>query len=173
MTYQRNETPEAMMAPLTLDIGLDLGAQLEVKELAPRAAIGGWQPIETAPRDNARLLYLARFDDKGLLQELDFDGIWEYWEESWELSHINGWCWMSAKGIEEPTHWAYQDSPMPEAVRRPLKDHQIAKLVNDLRDVAKEYGQTQQLRERIAEVVRTALGGHAIEAPAAVGKARS
>lgn len=113
MTYQRNETPEALMAPLTLDTGADLGAQVE--EPAPRAAIGGWQPIETAPRDKTRRLYLARFDSEGQLQELDFDGVWEYWEESWELSHINGWCWMSAKGIEEPTHWAYQDASIPAA----------------------------------------------------------
>lgn len=45
----------------------------------------------------------------------------------------------------------------PAPVQQPLKDHQIAKLVNDLRDVAKEYGQTQQLRERIAGIVRDAL----------------
>ena len=30
-----------------------------------------------------------------------------------------------------------------------MKDHQIAQLVNDLRDIAIQYGQTQQLRERI------------------------
>ena len=77
----------------------------------------GWQPIETAPLDNKRLLYLASFDDDGQLQELDFDGTWEYWEESWEMSHINGWCWMSAKGIEEPTHWAYQDVGAPPNVK--------------------------------------------------------
>lgn len=72
-----------------------------------------WKPIETAPHDNKRLLYLARFDEDGKLAELDFDGVWEYWEESWELSHINGYTWVSANGIEEPTHWAYQDSPIP------------------------------------------------------------
>lgn len=31
-----------------------------------------------------------------------------------------------------------------------MKDHEIALLINQVRDVAKEYGQTQQLRERIA-----------------------
>lgn len=39
-----------------------------------------------------------------------------------------------------------------------LKDHEVARMVNALRDVAKEYGQTQQLRERIAGVVRDYLG---------------
>lgn len=38
-----------------------------------------------------------------------------------------------------------------------LKDHQIRELVNDLRDVAIEYHGTQQLRERIAHVVRAAM----------------
>lgn len=71
-----------------------------------------WQPIETAPKDNKRPLYLARFSD-GELIELDFNGSWEYWSESWELSHINGYCWFSENGIEEPTHWAYQDEPLP------------------------------------------------------------
>lgn len=34
-----------------------------------------------------------------------------------------------------------------------MTDHDIAMTVNKLRDIAKEYGQTQQLRERIASVV--------------------
>lgn len=70
---------------------------------------GVWYPIELAPKDNVRPLMLARFDpETNNLLELDYDGIWEYWEESWEMSHINGWTWMSANGIEEPTHWMYQ-----------------------------------------------------------------
>jgi hypothetical protein len=36
---------------------------------------------------------------------------------------------------------------------QPLKDHEIAKLVNDLRDVAKEFHGHQSLRERIAHLV--------------------
>lgn len=34
-----------------------------------------------------------------------------------------------------------------------MKDHEIAKLVGELTDTAKEYGQTQQVRERIAGLV--------------------
>ena len=75
-----------------------------------------WQPITTAPKDNARPLYLARFDKDGDMLELDFDGGWEYWEESWELAHINGYAWVSARGIEEPTHWAYQDEGAPPSL---------------------------------------------------------
>lgn len=40
-----------------------------------------------------------------------------------------------------------------------MKPHEIAKLVNELTKVAKQYGQTQQLRERIAYVVVPALQG--------------
>lgn len=34
-----------------------------------------------------------------------------------------------------------------------MKDHEIAKLVNDLTDVAKTYADTRQLRARISKVV--------------------
>ncbi|EAQ9760299.1 DUF551 domain-containing protein [Salmonella enterica subsp. enterica] len=38
-----------------------------------------------------------------------------------------------------------------------MKENQIRELVNDLRDIAVEYHGTQQLRERIARIVRAAL----------------
>jgi hypothetical protein len=85
----------------------------QVSEQARALCGNEWQPIETAPKDNKTPLYLARFDSDGVLKELDYDGIWEYWEESWELSGINGYCWKSANGIEEPTHWAYQRTAPP------------------------------------------------------------
>lgn len=34
-----------------------------------------------------------------------------------------------------------------------LKDHEIARLINQLRDVAKEYAQAQQLRSRISRII--------------------
>lgn len=75
----------------------------------------GWQPIETSPKDNKRPLYLARFVD-GQLADLDFNGVWGEDCESWELQHIRYEYWASANGIEDPTHWAYQDvSAAPEA----------------------------------------------------------
>jgi hypothetical protein len=48
-----------------------------------------------------------------------------------------------------------------------MKDHEIAQTVNQLRDIAREYGQTQQLRERIAAVVVPLLSGRQ---PAAIDK---
>ena len=39
------------------------------------------------------------------------------------------------------------------ALAKEVKDHQIAALVNELRDIAVQYHGTQQLRERIAQVV--------------------
>jgi hypothetical protein len=65
----------------------------------------GWNPIETAPKDNKIPLYLARFVD-GNLTEIDFDGSWESESESWEIPQVYHF-WGSASGIEEPTHWMY------------------------------------------------------------------
>lgn len=39
----------------------------------------------------------------------------------------------------------------------PLKPHQLRELVNDLRDVARKYHATEQLREQIANTLRAAL----------------
>lgn len=47
-----------------------------------------------------------------------------------------------------------------------VKDHEIAELVNTLRDTAKMYGQSQQLRCRIARIVVPfvkRMNGQAIE----------
>ncbi|MDV2874453.1 hypothetical protein [Phytobacter diazotrophicus] len=38
-----------------------------------------------------------------------------------------------------------------------MKDHEFRELVNQLRDIAVEYRDTQQLREHIAHTVRAAL----------------
>ena len=51
--------------------------------------------------------------------------------------------------------------PLPEV----LKEHQIRELVNKLRDIAIEYHGTQQLREHIACVIRTAMSAVAPPAP--------
>lgn len=40
-----------------------------------------------------------------------------------------------------------------------MKDHEIAKMVNDLTEVAKIYAGTQQLRARIGSVVKTYVKG--------------
>ncbi len=52
---------------------------------------------------------------------------------------------------------APQPTPTAQAAESVLKDHQIAALVNELRDIAVQYHGTQQLRERIAQVVVPAL----------------
>jgi len=67
-----------------------------------------WKPIETAPRNNKRPLLLARFNDDGTLQSIDYDGAWESERESWEQPDVY-WFWASANGyVEEPSHWMYQ-----------------------------------------------------------------
>lgn len=85
----------------------------EIAALEQRLAEAGWQPIETAPKDNKRPLYLAQFDEKGTLIDIDFDCTWESEIESWEAPN-RYYYWASAHGnIEEPTHWAYQDAGAP------------------------------------------------------------
>ena len=65
-------------------------------------------PIETAPRDNKRPLWIAAFDEDGVLQSFDYNAIWKSESESWELPDVY-WYWASENGnVEEPTHWMYQ-----------------------------------------------------------------
>ena len=67
-----------------------------------------WQPIETAPKDNKRPLWLARFNDDGTMQSFDYNGSWESESESWEMPEVY-YYWASENGnVEEPSHWAYQ-----------------------------------------------------------------
>lgn len=53
-------------------------------------------------------------------------------------------------GTHKPAEAVHQ---IAEPAATPWKDHRTAALVNDLRDCAKTYGNTQQLRERIANIV--------------------
>ena len=68
-----------------------------------------WQPIETAPKDNKRPLWLARFNDDGTMQSFDYNGSWERESESGEMPGVY-YFWASENGnvLEEPSHWAYQ-----------------------------------------------------------------
>lgn len=67
-----------------------------------------WKPIETAPKDNKRPLFIARFNDDGTMQSFDYDATWESESESWEIPEVY-YYWASAHGnVEEPSHWAYQ-----------------------------------------------------------------
>jgi hypothetical protein len=40
-----------------------------------------------------------------------------------------------------------------------MKDHEIAKVINDVTHVARMYGQTQQIRERLRAVLEPVLKG--------------
>lgn len=42
-----------------------------------------WQPIETAPKDNKRPLWLTRFNDDDTTQSFDYNGTWESESESY------------------------------------------------------------------------------------------
>lgn len=64
--------------------------------------------------------------------------------------------------IYEPQYADRLNNPLPvyrhaQPAPASMKDHQIRELVNQLRDIAIEYHGTQQLRERIARVLRGAM----------------
>ena len=96
-----------------------------------------WQPIASAPRDNKRLLYLARFNDDGTIQELDYDGAWVSDSESWEIPEVY-YYWGSANGIQEPTHWAYQDTPPPLYTIRKFQLEAITKTLEAVKCICEE-----------------------------------
>lgn len=99
----------------------------------------GWQLIDTAPTDNKRLLYLADFNENGEISHIDFDGLWEHESGTWETPE-NYWYWASANGIEEPTHWAFQDEALPTLAQpvQPADEKWVGKdvsiLINYLRE---------------------------------------
>lgn len=49
---------------------------------------------------------------------------------------------------------SYAEFLAAQPAQEPIKDHEIAKLVNQLRDIAIEFHDSQQLLERIAQVIR-------------------
>lgn len=51
-------------------------------------------------------------------------------------------------------HGAWSAKPEQQAQGEPWKDHDTAKLVNELRDVAIQFHAAQQLRERIAYIIK-------------------
>lgn len=93
-------------------VGWQTSEQPSVTPVPPSTV--AWHPIETAPKDNKRPLYLAQFNtETGDLIDLDWDASWEPESESWEIPQVY-YIWRSANGrVEEPTHWAYQDLQQP------------------------------------------------------------
>ncbi|MCT4710311.1 hypothetical protein MUA04_08930 [Enterobacteriaceae bacterium H11S18] len=50
----------------------------------------------------------------------------------------------------------YAAPPLPPLQAVPTKEHELRELVNELRDIAVKYRDTQQLREHIAKALRAA-----------------
>ncbi|GEM_PF-3955776 len=73
-----------------------------------------------------------------------------YWQ-GLDEARRGGFACLYAKAKE------IADNATPVAQTEPLKPHQFRELVNDLRDVARKYHSTEQLREQIAHTLRTTL----------------
>lgn len=71
------------------------------------------------------------------------------------LTHADSCCAPRAQGwsIREGSSQSDTSPASQEQAQQPIKDHQIAQIVNQLRGIAIEFGGTQQLRERIAGVI--------------------
>ena len=83
-----------------------------------------WQPIETAPKDNKRPLWLARFNDDDTMQSFDYNGSWESESESWEMPQVC-YFWATENGyVEEPSPQRLSYERVQKAVRDtvPLND---------------------------------------------------
>lgn len=106
-----NERLTAALADVKA-LAIKLDAVKAADEALAQSEQNGWQPIESAPKNNKQPLYLARIDESGKIQQIDLNGSWESESESWEIPQVY-YFWSSDNGIEEPTHWAYQDGPPP------------------------------------------------------------
>lgn len=86
-------------------------------------------------------------------EEASLRSLFESWAaDEWDGKTPPDAAWIGFKGH------ASLATPHPAvAVPGSLKGHQIAALVNDLRDIAIEFHGAQQLRERISHRVRDAL----------------
>lgn len=83
---------------------------------------------------------------------------------SMEREQFEAW-WVSEYGLAEVsrdghylghtlTGWETWQAARASMALVALKDHQIAQLTNELRDTAIKYRDAQQLRERIAMIIR-------------------
>ncbi|MBB3227047.1 hypothetical protein FHW69_001648 [Luteibacter sp. Sphag1AF] len=120
------------------------------------STITHWQPIATAPKDNARKLYLASFDESGELVALDFDGKWQHMHvDAYDYGYES--YWASACGIKEPTHWAYQDEAVPRIVQNfGLTDEHVACVAACLA-AGRYVSDTTSRSDRFKKVLRYAL----------------
>jgi hypothetical protein len=55
--------------------------------------------------------------------------------------------------MNETPWWEICDLPPPVPPKPKIKEHEIAKIVNDLNAIARKWGHTQQLRAHISQYI--------------------
>jgi hypothetical protein len=70
-----------------------------------------WQPIETAPKDNKRQLYLAEISSTGEILDMDFGGFWG--RDNYAEPGEPEFTWFGSQGISNPTHWCFMGDALP------------------------------------------------------------
>ncbi len=113
----------------------------------------------------------ALFDEQGfrdwVLRNLPDDTI--IGNGAWWAEHLTAWAKRFIKAA--PTA---QAAPAAGAVAGPWKDHQTREIVNQLRDCAREFHATQQLRERLLYVLGPMIDWmRAVQAPTPAAQADS
>lgn len=97
--------------------GATMGALADARAALSEAKAGGWQPIETAPKDGTRIL-VARIGATGGVQHLGIEAtpvhvMWAcvgYWSAKW-----NNWNdGFEPCGLAGPNYW--QHLPPPPAI---------------------------------------------------------
>ena len=88
-------------------------------------------------KDVDKAIRFCRREDAEMVSEIVIEDAYRLTEHMW---------------MDDP-----EDVPISGRLPEGMKDHEVAQFVNELTTIAKEYGNTQQLREHISKCVKSHL----------------